>query len=315
MASAVVGIGLLIVAVAALVARYVAIPNHGTLYVVIASPFLMAAAPLALLAFLWGRRRIGAVVAACVSVALIASQLPWFLASTPCRDAVALRAMTINMLYGRADPQSIVAIATAEADVLLVQEFTPRAEQRLAAAGVEKTFPYQELDTRPGAAGVGIYSRYPISDAARIGGFRLAMVRAQIRVPRVARDVTLLSLHLDAPWPRPIDGWHHDLDRLPGTLDDVATKAGGGAVLVGGDFNSTIDMRPFRQLLTNGYDDAVWQAGSGRTFTYPANKWYPPLLGIDHFLTRDCTATSTKTITVTGSDHRALLATVLIPRT
>ena len=31
-------------------------------------------------------------------------------------------------------------------------------------------------------------------------------------------------------------------------------------------------MREFRQLLTNGYRDAVWQAGTGRNFTYPANR-------------------------------------------
>ena len=51
MASAVAGVELLVMAAGALVARCVPIPDHGTLYVVIASPFLLAAAPLALLVF------------------------------------------------------------------------------------------------------------------------------------------------------------------------------------------------------------------------------------------------------------------------
>jgi endonuclease/exonuclease/phosphatase (EEP) superfamily protein YafD len=39
-----------------------------------------------------------------------------------------------------------------------------------------------------------------------------------------------------------------------------------------------------------------------------------PFMGIDHVLTRDATAVSTETVTVPDSDHRALLATVLLPR-
>jgi hypothetical protein len=66
--SAVVGVGLLLVAVGALVARYVPISGHRTLYVVITSPYLMAAAPLALLVFLWGHRWVMAVAAVCLSV-------------------------------------------------------------------------------------------------------------------------------------------------------------------------------------------------------------------------------------------------------
>ncbi|MDT5070123.1 MAG: hypothetical protein QOK02_6278 [Mycobacterium sp.] len=311
--SAVVGIGLLIVAVSALVARYVPISGHPTLYVVIASPYLMAAAPLALLVFLWGHRWVMAVAAVCLSVVLIVPQLPWYVATSPSRDALPIRAMTINMLYGRADPQSIIGIANEQADILLVQEFTPDAAKRLSAAGIEKTFPYEALEARRGAHGVGLYSRYPITAVDHIGGFSMAMVSVRLHVAGLKRDPTVVSLHLSAPWPQPVDGWHGDLDKLSGTLADLAAKAGGGAILVGGDFNSTVDMEPFRKLLTNGYDDSARQAGAGRELTYPANERIPSFMGIDHILTRDCTAVSTQTATVKGSDHRALLATVMVP--
>ena len=165
------------------------------------------------------------------------------------------------------------------------------------------------------SAGVGIYSRYPITDSSRIPGYQLAMVRARVRIPQIPHDVSILSVHLDAPWPRPIIGWQKDIAKFPSTLSEVATETGNGAVIVGGDFNSTIDMLPFRQLLTNGYQDAAWQAGSGRNFTYPANERYPPVLGIDHVLTRNATATSTSTLELPGTDHRALLVTVMVPTT
>ena len=66
-------------------------------------------------------------------------------------------------------------------------------------------------------------------------------------------------------------------------------------------------------MLTNGYADAAGQSGSGRNFTYPANKPYPPVLGIDHVLTSNATAVSTETVKMPGTDHRALLVTVLVP--
>ncbi len=308
------GVGCLVLAVGALVARYVPIPGHRTLYVVIASPYLMATAPLALLVFLCGHRWAMAAAAVCLSLALIVTQLPWYVATTPSANAVPVRVMTINMLYGRADPQSIIGIANDRADVVMVQEFTPGAAKGLSAAGIAKTFQYNALDPRPGAAGIGIYSRHPITAVNEIGGYALGLVTARIRIDGLTRDPMVASIHLIAPWPQPIDDWHADLAALRSTLASLAEKShGGAAILIGGDFNSTIDMQPFRKLLTDGYEDSAQQAGAGRQRTYPANRRIPPFMGIDHILTRDCTAVSTQTVTVKGSDHRAVLATMLVP--
>jgi len=96
-------------------------------------------------------------------------------------------------------------------------------------------------------------------------------------------------------------------------LDNFAQAAGPGAVIVGGDYNSTPDMRQFRDLLTNGYHDAVEQTGSGFASTFPADTWYPPVITIDHVLTRNAVASSIKTVDIPGSDHRSLLATIEVP--
>ncbi|GAB7066166.1 endonuclease/exonuclease/phosphatase family protein [Mycobacterium hodleri] len=307
------GVALILAAAAALVVRFTPIPTHGVLYVVIAAPYLMLAAPVAVVVLVWVRRWVLAAVAALLTAVLVALQVPWFVGATPDPASVAVRTMTVNMLYGLAEPDAIARVAAADADVLMVQELTPAAARGLAAAGIDDTFPYQSLDARPVSAGVGIYSRHPITDSTRIPGYQLAMVRADVRIPRVAHEVSLLTVHLDAPWPRPISGWQGDIAKFPATLAQVAGGNGDGAVIVGGDFNSTIDMVAFRRLLTNGYQDAARQAGSGRNLTFPSNEPYPPVLGIDHVLTRKATATSTKTVELPGTDHRALLVTVMVP--
>jgi endonuclease/exonuclease/phosphatase (EEP) superfamily protein YafD len=98
-------------------------------------------------------------------------------------------------------------------------------------------------------------------------------------------------------------------------LEEAAKSASEGSVIVAGDVNSTADMREFRQLLGNGYNDASEQAGAGMTATFPADVLLPPFLGIDHILTRECTATLVRTVTVPGSDHRAMVADIELPRT
>ncbi|MET0453483.1 MAG: endonuclease/exonuclease/phosphatase family protein [Mycobacterium sp.] len=313
MISTVAGVALVILAVGALVFRYVPIPGHLTMVAVIASPFLMLAAPIAIIASWWGRHWGLAAVASGLTIVLIVVQLPSYLSAAPPPASVAVRVMSMNMLYGRADADAVTREAGHNADVLMVQELTSAAARRLATSGLEATFPHQILDPRPGAEGMGVYSRYPLNDAKKVPGFKLALLTAEVAVPGVAGALSVASIHLAAPWPKPIEGWRADLAAFPRLLADLAAQAGDGSVIVAGDFNSTIDMRPFRQLLTNGYRDAAEQAGDGRNLTFPANRRFPAVIGIDHVLTRNATAVSTSTTEIPRSDHRALFATVMVP--
>jgi endonuclease/exonuclease/phosphatase (EEP) superfamily protein YafD len=312
--SKIAGVLLLAVAGAALAVRYTPIRGHRVLVTAVMSPFLMPAAPLALVVSLWGRRWALAGMAGCLSAVPVAIQLPRYLSADPDPNAVPVRMMTINMRFGNADPRHLARIADDHADIVAVQELTPDAVRGLAAAGMADTFPYQSLDVGERAPGVGVYSRYPITEPTRVGGYGLGLTGARVRVDGVGQDTSVASVHFTAPWPQPIAGWRYDIAAFPKTLADLAAQSGTGPILVGGDFNSTIDMRPFRQLLTNGYRDAAEQAGAGRTFTYPSNRRFPPIIGIDHVLTRNCTAVSMRTVAIAGTDHRALLTTVMVPR-
>ena len=295
--------------------RYAPLPDHLSVYVAVAAPFLLVAAPLALATLMWSRRWVLSALAMCLTVATIAVQVPLYVAATVDGATVAIRVMTINMLYGRADADAITAIADGRADVLMVQELTPEASRRLRAAGIERTFPYRVLKPRGKAAGAGMYSRYPMKATGPFGNLQRVMVSARLRIEGVTTDPTVVSVHLASPWPQEIDGWHRDLAEFPGVLIALAAESDNGSILIGGDFNSTIDMRPFRRLLTGGYRDASEQAGAGRQFTYPGNRRVvPPFMGLDHVLTRNAIAMSTDTVTVPGTDHRALLSTVQVPR-
>jgi len=304
----------LVVAGCALASRYLPITNHAVVFVAAASPYVTLGAPVSVVLLMWGRRWVLAIAALGLTVAAVAVQLPLYFGSHASRTAgVDVRMMSVNIYEGRADAHDLVRSARAQADVIAVQELTPRAVDRLSAAGLDATFPYRYLDARGASAGVGMWSRYPIQTPGRIDGYTMAFISAQVQVAGVATNPTVVVAHIPGPWPYPIDDWRRDLDRMPTTLREIAARADRGAVIVAADVNSTTDMRPFRALLHDGYRDAAEQSGAGIQPTFPADARLPPLVAIDHILTRNCTATSLHTLTLPGSDHRGLVASVTVP--
>jgi endonuclease/exonuclease/phosphatase (EEP) superfamily protein YafD len=307
--------GLLAFAIAslALASRYLSITHDVVLVTAAFSPYLMLGGPVSVILLALARRWILAIAAVGFTVASLSVQLPLYRGSDAVPTAaVGLRVISANLREGQADPGYLVRSAREQADIIAFQELTPDEVDRLSAAGLDATFPYRWLDARAGASGVGVWSRLPMHTAKRIGGYTFGLVSARIRVAGISIDPTVLVAHVAGPWP--IDGWRRDLDQLPVTLLEVAKQTGGGSVIVAGDLNSTTDMRPFRNLLRNGYRDAAMQSGAGIKPTFRADWTLPPFIVIDHILTRSCTATSLRTIKIPGSDHRGLAATVMIAR-
>jgi endonuclease/exonuclease/phosphatase (EEP) superfamily protein YafD len=303
-----------IAAATGLAARYLPVANHVVLLVGVTSPYLALGGLLAVLLFSLHRRWLLAALAVALVAASIAVQLPLFVGDTRGPTGVRVRIVTANLYLGQADPKVVVETAQVNADILAVQELTPTAVKRLSAAGLDHDFPYRVLDAREEASGTGLWSRFPLKDARTVSGYWHAMITARAEVPGVAVDPVLFITHLSGPWPMPLTDWNRDYTRLPTALDNIARTAGSGCVIAAGDFNATVDLRPFRRLLTNGYRDAADQTGAGITATYPANSWVPPVLAIDHVLTRQCAATSVRTLSLPGSDHRGLASEVQIPR-
>jgi endonuclease/exonuclease/phosphatase (EEP) superfamily protein YafD len=140
------------------------------------------------------------------------------------------------------------------------------------------------------------------------------LIAAQLRIPGVRNDPIFASVHAPAPVPDVVEKWRTGMQRIEIALNELNDTGPGGAVIAAGDFNSTVDQVEYRDLFAYGYQDAVHQSGSGWAPTYPGDGSYPPILTIDHALIRGATATSVQTITVPGSDHRAILVNVSLPK-
>ena len=233
------------------------ITDHVVLFVAAASPSLMLCVPVSVVLLTWGRRWVPAIGALGLTVAMFAVQIPLYLGSDANRIAgVEVRVMSANIYEGMADAHHLVRSAQAQADVIAVQELTPRAVDRLSAAGLDATFPYRWLDARGASAGVGMWSRHPIQAPSRIDGYTMAFISAQVRITGISTNPTVVVAHIPGPWPYPIDDWRHDLDRLPTTLREIAERADRGF----GDRRGRCEQHhrhaPFRALLHDGYRDA-----------------------------------------------------------
>jgi endonuclease/exonuclease/phosphatase (EEP) superfamily protein YafD len=305
-----VGAVVLVAAAAALAVRHVPMVNRPLIATAAAAPYLMLGGPIALIVFAALRRWFVALVAAALTAAVLAVQLPLYIAA-PAPQGVTVRFVSANLRYGHADAANVVGLARDNADVLAVQELTPEEAGRLSRAGLDAEFPFHALAPREGPAGVGVWSRHPITHSTTDDGFWLGLLTARVRVPDVSAEVTVVTTHMSAPWPEPVAGWRADMSRLATALQTIAAQAP-GAVVVGGDLNATTDMPEFRRLLHDGYRDAAEQAGAGVTRTHPADIALPPVFAVDHILVRGATATSVRTLAIAESDHRALAATITI---
>ena len=297
--------------VAGVVAHFRAPGSGVALGVSAFSPYLMLCSPLALLLLGVSLRRWALVLPGAATLFLLFVQAPLFVAQSTPVHARDLRVMTLNLRLGQADPDSVVAAARhSGAEVLMLEELTASEQDALETAGLDRLLPYRATDPRNTAQGTGLWSRYPLRDVTRHSGFTFALVTARVAVPGVPREALAVALHMAGPWPQSQE-WERDITRLASYLPQLAHD---GPTVVGGDFNATQDVPQFRDLLRDGYHDAVEQSGAGFQPTFPADHWPGPMIGIDHVLLRDAVARSAHTVSVRGSDHRALVAVVALDR-
>ncbi|HSI27062.1 MAG TPA: endonuclease/exonuclease/phosphatase family protein [Aeromicrobium sp.] len=304
--------GLIAIGVAGFLARHWRAHHTVALAIIAFSPYLMLAAAAALVIALLRRRRIAAFLAAVVTAAGVGTQVPHFLSDDVPGNAVKVRVMTFNLRLGEADAAEVVReVRKNRIELLMVEELSMTGLAKLVAAGIDKELPYNQ--GKPGLLGpdgTGLWSRYPIQSGHMVKGLSFATPAALVDVPGVTQPVYAVAMHPIGPR-KASRYWARDIASVPFILRAVPP----GAVIVGGDFNATPDNVWFRAVLeTPGYANAIDQAGSGPIRTYNAE--HPlPLIAIDHVLTRGAVATDVRSVHISGSDHRAIIATVAIPRT
>lgn len=301
-----------------LVLRALPLNNNVSLLIAVSAPYAVLAALSVLFVAALRRRVVLALVSAVVVAVSLGVQLNWYYGSRepPSAQGVEIRILSVNLRKGRADVQSVVDLARNGADVIALSELTPGWVRQFYAKGMRDAFPHSVLVPAPDAGGIGIWSRYPVASLRPMSGD--SMVAARAEVPGLPAGVVVAAVHIMNPltyYGRAFDEWQNGIAAVEERMSDLAEHAGSPPVIVAGDFNSTPDMRQFRDLLDGGYRTAASQTGSGWSPTFPSFHRIPPLVTIDHILTRKAYVTSMRTVDIPRTDHRALLATIVAPVT
>ncbi|GAA4707107.1 endonuclease/exonuclease/phosphatase family protein [Promicromonospora umidemergens] len=223
-------------------------------------------------------------------------------------DPGTLRVMTINALYGRADAESVVGLVESQhVEVLAVQELTPAFEEALTDAGLDDLLAHSftvPADDSP--AGSGLWASTPLTAEDQLRGTSFAMPSALVGAG--STDVRVTVVHPHPPMPTEITTWRTELVDLTKQVHADETPQ-----ILAGDFNATYDHAGFRDLLGSRFSDATREWGAGPAVTWPEGSRVPALFALDHVVVeKDMPVSDVVSMQVPGTDHRALLATVVV---
>jgi endonuclease/exonuclease/phosphatase (EEP) superfamily protein YafD len=278
-------------------------------------PQASATAVLPLAAALRARSRTGVLLSGAAGAALAGAVLSRARGplAAPTEDGDRLRVATVSLRRGLVRPHPVVdLVRRRDVDVLAVAELTPAAEKALRAAGIDELLPYAHvISARSGSmasASGAVWSRRRIRSRGRTpGAFEQPWVRlANDGGP----DVELTAIHTTPPSTSPsaVRAWSADLAALPGPQAGVLR-------VLAGDFNATLDHAALRAVVRRGYDDAARRAGRALAWTWRPLRLPFPRLGLDHVLVDPRIAVrAVQLVHVRGSDHRAVVADLVLPR-
>ena len=278
------------------------------------TPYAAATAVLPLSAAVRARSVAGAVLSIAAGTALAGAVLARAggrrRAESP--DGPRVRVATVSLRQGLVRPGPVLDLVRRhDVDVLAVQELTPRAEAALRAAGIAELLPAAHVvparrGSVPAASGA-VWTRLPVLDrTVTPGTFEQPTVRLAGAGPV---DVELTSVHTAPPAtsPRSVRDWADDLTALP-------PPAPGVLRVLAGDFNATLDHAAFRGVMDRGYRDAARETGRALRWTWRPLQLRFPRLTLDHVLVDPrIGVASLEVVAVEGSDHRAVVAQLVLP--
>jgi endonuclease/exonuclease/phosphatase (EEP) superfamily protein YafD len=121
-------------------------------------------------------------------------------------------------------------------------------------------------------------------------------------------DVRVIAYHGYPPLPDGVTTWKQDLQVLRGWCTQDPP------LIVAGDFNATLDHADFRQALGGDCRSVGPSVGGGLKGTWPADQPAVVRTQIDHVVfNRRLAPGGFSTYAIAGTDHRAVVATVVVP--
>jgi endonuclease/exonuclease/phosphatase (EEP) superfamily protein YafD len=257
---------------------------------------------------LWRGRPLLAVVAAATSGILLASAVAGLGLLTRVPPAAGMlptvRLFTANVRGANPDMGPIAEeIAAVAPDLVALEELDPDDAAGLTRSGALDRFPYSVTDTRWGASGIALWSRFPLVDVQVQDVLGRPFISATAMVG--ANRLRLYVVHTVAPLGGDRARWQAQLRRVREEVHD--TK---GALVVAGDFNASRYHPSFRRLLSGGLRDAHELRGRGWAATWPQDRRpLPALMRLDHILVSPgVDVRSIREGVGQGSDHRPVIA-------
>lgn len=210
----------------------------------------------------------------------------------------AVRVMSHNILHDNRDFGAIERmVREARPDIVVLQEIRPSHRPLFARLG--DVYPYQSVCPKGRFCGIKILSRFPLESRNTVNGRSGEMIALDNIVSIGGRELTLLGVHMV----RPFSGrtQRAQFDRLFAAAAKLPPDA-----LIAGDFNSvrwSANMARYAsgaRVCDANASDATWPVWLG-----------PAGIPIDHvFLKPGLRLLSVSTLGGSGSDHKALLATI-----
>lgn len=307
-ASAAVLVGIAVLITLPFAAGYL-LPQRGFLLIGLASFAGWGTAPLALLvviALVLRQRLLAALLAAVLGVQ-VAVLAPSYVADDRPGRGDELTVMSVNMFNGTADTDDLVRVVRERrVDVLAVLELTPAALARLRASGLERLLPYAQTSPSGGAAGAGLWARRALTAVPAWPG-RFRGVAADLDA--AGARLRVRAVHAFPPARGFVATWERDYAGLTHAARAETT----GPTLLLGDFNASVHHRRLRALMAGRWRDAAALAGAGLVRTWGPRIGGPAVVDPDHvLLDRGMGIEAFAVVRVRGTDHRAVLATVVL---
>lgn len=221
---------------------------------------------------------------------------------------MSLRVLTANLYNGRADAAAFAdALRSHSPDIVAVQELSDNTAEVLQDWGTSYL-----LDPRDDTTGMGVAARFDVDYSRLEFPFRRP-IRGQFDGRNWGLgSIDFISAHFVNPIARPLLQSKRIRTRELAALEAILVDRDAAVTrILVGDFNSSPTWPFYRRVSRLATDGARAAGTARRTWSYFPRT--PRLLRIDHVFLQGATCSATQLVTISGTDHRALLSDIAAP--